>query len=43
MSQEALRHFNQTVALKQMLLLVENYLDLDDEVRLGSLTSTHDM
>lgn len=32
-SQEAIRHFNQTAALKQMLSLVDNYLNLDDEVR----------
>lgn len=32
--QEALKHFNQTVAQKQMLTFAERYLELDDEVRL---------
>lgn len=31
-SQEAIRHFNQTATLKQMMSLVENYFNLDDRV-----------
>lgn len=31
--QEALKHYNQTVAQKQMLAFAEEYAELDDEVR----------
>lgn len=32
--QEALRHFNQTAAQKQMLTFARKYLEMDDAVRL---------
>lgn len=40
-SQEAITHFNQTAALKQMLSLVGDYLNLDSEVRLLPMRLRH--